>query len=139
MIQEFLYYGQCISDHGLGPVARALAGCSWPVELRQSGYDGTLYLNGRGSQEIDLEMESGQSRRFLFSGGVDGTQERALTLLGDFSRCLATGGFAHRVEVYDEAKELVGYFHHRWPHEAPSAPSPPKVNPSIRDDNDEHS
>ena len=114
MTQEFQYYGQFISDDGLAPVARALSGCSWRVELCQSGYDGTLYLETR-SPEIDLEMDSGQSRCFLFSGGVDGTLERALALLGDFSRCLTAGGFTHRVEVTDDTQKLVGYFHHRWP------------------------
>lgn len=115
MTQEFLYYGQFISDGGVAPVARALAGCLWRVELCQSGYDGTFYLRTPMSQDIDLEMESGQSRRFLFSGGVDTMAERALALLGDFSRCLTAGGFTHTVEVYDDAQKLVGYFHHRWP------------------------
>ena len=115
MSQEFLYHGEFISDGGLEPVAQALAGCSWRIELQRSGYDGKLYLRTPRSQEIDLEMDSGQSRRFLFSGGVDSTKERALTLLGDFSRCLTAGGYTHRVEVYDDAKALVGYFHHRWP------------------------
>jgi hypothetical protein len=117
MSQEFLYCGEFISDGGVEPVARALTSCSWPIELRRSGYDGTLYLRTSRSQEIDMQMDSGQSHRFLFSGGVDGTVERALMLLGDFSRCLTAGGFTHRVEVYDDAKELVGYFHHRWPQE----------------------
>jgi len=117
MSQEFLYCGEFISDEGVEPVARALADCSWRIELRRSGYDGTLYLRSPHSQEIDIEMDSGQSRRFLFSGGVDGTLDRALALLGEFSRCLVAGGFTHRVEVYDDAKELVGYFHYRWPQE----------------------
>lgn len=117
MAQEFLYHGEFVSEEGLEPVARTLAGCSWRIELQRSGYDDTLYLKSQHSQEIDIEMQSGRSRSFLFSGGVDGSQERALTLLGDFSRCLTEGGYAHRVEVYDEAKELVGYFHHRWPEE----------------------
>ncbi|OAI57387.1 hypothetical protein AYO49_02155 [Verrucomicrobiaceae bacterium SCGC AG-212-N21] len=114
MSQEFLYCGEFISDEGVEPVARALADCSWRIELRRSGYDGTLYLMTPHSQEIDLEMDSGQSRHFLFSGAVDGTVERALTLLADFSRCLTAGGCTHRVEVYDDAKALIGYFHHRW-------------------------
>jgi hypothetical protein len=117
MSQEFLFHGEFISDGGVEPVAHALAGCSWRIELNRSGYDGTLYLRTPHSQEIDIEMDSGQSHRFLFSGGVDGTEDRALILLGDFSRCLTGGGFTHRVEVYDSAKELIGYFHHRWPQE----------------------
>ena len=115
MSQEFHYHGEFISVGGVEPVAKALADCSWRIELCLSGYDGTRYLRTPHSQEIDIEMASGQSGRFLFSGGVDGTAERALTLLGDFSRCLTAGGYAHRVEVYDDADELVGYFHHRWP------------------------
>jgi hypothetical protein len=67
MSQEFLYHGEFISDGGVEPVARALAGCSWRIELQGSGYDGTLYLRTPRSQEIDIEMDSGQSRRFLFS------------------------------------------------------------------------
>src|SRR6185503_18251790 len=47
-------------------------------------------------REIDLEMDSGQSRRYLFSAGVNGTPERALSLLGEFSRLLTGGGFTHR-------------------------------------------
>jgi hypothetical protein len=62
-------------------------------------------------------MDCGQWRRFLFSGGVDATTERALSLLANFSRCLTVGDFTHRVEVYDADGELVGYFHHRWPAE----------------------
>lgn len=115
MSQEFLYYGEFISDGGIEAVAHALADCSWRIELRRSGYDGTLYLMTPHSQKIDLEMDSGQSHCFLFSGGVDGTMEQALTLLGDFSRCLTAGNYTHRVEVYDDVEELVGYFHHRWP------------------------
>jgi hypothetical protein len=117
MSQEFLYHGELISDGGLEPVARTLAGCSWRIELQRSSYDGTLYLRTRRSQEVEIEMDSGQSRRFLFSGGVDGTVERALKLLGDFSQCLTAGGYTHGVEVYDGAEVLVGYFHHRWPQE----------------------
>jgi len=117
MPQEFPYHGEFISERGVEPVAEALVGCSWRIGLHHSGYDGTLYLRTPHSQEIDLEMQSGQTRRFLFSGGVAGTLDRALTLLGEFSRCLTAGGFTHRVEVYDDAKELVGYFHHRWPQE----------------------
>lgn len=67
------------------------------------------------SQDIDFETASGQSRRFLFSGGVDATSERALALIGDFSRCLTAGGITHSVEVYDDEQKLPGYFHHRWP------------------------
>lgn len=117
MSQTFFYTGEFISDGGVEPVAHVLAGCSWRVKLRRSGFDGTLYLRTPHSREIDIEMDSGQSRRFLFSGGVDGTVVRTLSLLGDFSRCLTAGGYIHRVEVYDDAKELVGYFHHRWPRE----------------------
>jgi hypothetical protein len=115
-MHEFLYNGELVSEGGLEPVAQALAHCSWPIELRRSGYDGTLYLREASTQPgIDIEMQSGRSNRFLFSGGADGTVEHVLESPGDFSRCLAVGGFAHRVEVYDRAKELVGYFHHRWP------------------------
>ena len=117
MPQGFLYHGEFISERGVEPVAAALVGCSWRIELHRSGYDGTLYLRTPHSKDIDIEMESGQSRRFLFSVGVDGTLERALALIVDFSRCLTDGGFTHRVEVYDDAEELVGYFHHRWPQE----------------------
>src|SRR5213075_1891282 len=118
MTREFLYCGELVSEGGLAPVAKVLTDCSWRIELQHSGYDGTSYLRTPHTQhEVDLEMDSGQSRRFLFSGGVDGTTERALLLLGDFSRCLSAGGLTHRVEVYDDANELVGYFHHRWPQE----------------------
>src|SRR2546422_5959953 len=102
MSQEFLYHGEFISERGVEPVAQALADCAWRIELRRSGYDGTLYLQTPHSQEIDIEMQSDQSRRFLFSGGVDGTADRAMTLLADFSRCLTAGGYTHRVEVYDD-------------------------------------
>lgn len=115
MTGEFFYHGELISDGGVAPVAQALTECSWRVELHRSGYDGTLYLRTPRSQEIDLKMESGQSHRFLFSGGVDGTLERTLALLGEFSQCLSIGGFTHRVEIYDDTDKLVGYFHHRWP------------------------
>jgi hypothetical protein len=45
MKQGHLYiYGELVSEGGLAQVAQALAGCSWPFELRRSGYDGTFYL-----------------------------------------------------------------------------------------------
>lgn len=115
MSREFLYHGELISERGLEPVAQAVNACCWRLELRRSGYDGTLYLRAPRSQDIDLEMDSGQSGRYLFSGRVEGSLDRALTLLGDLSRCLTAGGYPHRVEVYGEAEESVGYFHHRWP------------------------
>ena len=115
MANEFQYSGELVSERGLEPVAEALANLSWPIELRRSGYDGTLYLRHGMQPEIDLEMQSGQSRCFLFSGIVEGTLPRALELIGDFSRCLRAGGFVHRVEVYDDTEALVGYFHEGWP------------------------
>jgi hypothetical protein len=115
---EFLYCGELISEGGLEPVASALKACSWRIELQHSGYDHTFYLRTPHTQrEIDLEMDSGQSRRYLFSGGVDGTPERALSLIGEFSGHLSAGGFAHRIEICNEANELIGYFHLRWPQE----------------------
>ena len=124
MKEEFLYCGELVSIGGLEPVEKALARCSWRIVLRRSGYDGTLYLSSGGPhQDIDLEMQSGQSGCYLFEGGVDGTQESMLRLLGDFSRCLTAGGFTHRVEIYDSGKGMVGYFHFRWPegHAEPAA------------------
>jgi hypothetical protein len=44
------------------------------------------------------------------------TIKKAL-LLGEFSRHLSVGGFTHRIEIYNEANELIGYFHLRWPHD----------------------
>ncbi len=120
MAQEFLYYGEVISDHGLAPVAEALTGCSWRIELRRSAHDGTLYLRSASRPEIRLAMDSGQSQCFLFSGEVEGTAKRALALLGEFSQCLATAGLVHRVEIYDEADAVVGYFNHQWPSEPPA-------------------
>ena len=115
MTQEFSYYGQLIADDGLGPVMSALRECSWRIELRQSGYDGTHYLTTPRDQESDLEMDSGQSRCFLFGGGFDGSAPRMLELMGEFSQCLSARGFVHSVEVYDEKKNQIGYFHHQWP------------------------
>ena len=116
MTTELLYCGELISEAGLESVVHALEGCSWAIELCTSGYDGTLYLRTLHTQhEIDLEMDSGQSRRFLFEGVVEGTTERAVSLLGEFSRCLAAAEFCHRIEIEDHAHETVGYFHHRWP------------------------
>ncbi len=117
MAREFSYYGEVISNGGLEPVAQALAGCSWRIELRRSAHDGTLYLRSSSEPEIRLEMDSGQSQCFLFSGEVEGTSNRALALLGEFSQCLASAGLVHRLEVYDEADEEVGYFNLRWPQE----------------------
>ncbi len=119
MAQEFRYHGELLSRDGLVPVAEALGPCSWRIELRRSGYDGTLYLQTPRSQGIDLEMPSGQSRRFLFSGTVEGPLDRALSLLAEFSRRLTEGGYEHRVEIYDEAEDLTGYLHHRWPRGQP--------------------
>jgi len=116
MTTEHRYCGELISEDGLLPVAKALTHCSWRIVPEHADYNGGLYLRTPAAQrEIDLAMDSGQWRRFLFSGGVDSTKERALSLLADFSRCLTAGNFTHRVEVYDEANELVGYFHHKWP------------------------
>lgn len=118
MTQEFLFCGEVISEIGLGAVSGVLQKCCWRIELVISGYDGTHYLRTPHTQrEIDLGMDSGQSHRFLFESGIDGTEERAKFLLGDFSRCLTDGCFPHRVELYDSSKDLVGYFHYRWPQE----------------------
>jgi len=112
----FLYHGELISESGLQPVASALSACSWRIELQHSGYDRTFYLRTPHTRrEIDFEMDSGQSRRYLFSGGVDGTLERALSLLGEFSRHLSACEFTHRIEICNEANEMIGYFHLRWP------------------------
>lgn len=117
MTQSFRFYGEFEADEGLAGVHRALASCSWRVELCRSGFDHTDYLRIAPRQdEIDFEMASGQSGSFLFSGGVDGTLERALALVGDFSRCLSEGGFVHRIELYEEESgDLAGYLHHLWP------------------------
>lgn len=117
MSQEFQYCGEFISADGPAVVARAFAQGSWRVALRRSDYDGSLYLRSEGPAEIYLDMDSGQSRRFLFSGGVHGTRQRALSLLHDFSRCMAAVKIVHRIEVYDDIQTLVGYFHCQWPQE----------------------
>ncbi|WP_395739356.1 hypothetical protein [Prosthecobacter sp.] len=113
--QTFSYYGQFISEAGLRAVMRALEPCSWRIELRQSGYDGTNYLTTPSDQDIDLDMDSGQSGCFLFGGGFEGSKERALKLLKDFSQCLSAGNFTHRIEVYDESDNEIARFHHQWP------------------------
>lgn len=118
--EECRYYGELISEAGLAPVAAALRGCSWPIELRRSGYDGTFYLHEPfGVRGVDIQMDSGQSKRYLFSGGVDGSSELALELLGDFSRCLSEAQIVHRVEVDGPAQETIGYFHFGWPEDQP--------------------
>lgn len=68
MSQTFSYYGQFIAEAGLRAVMRVLEPCSWRIELRLSGYDGTNYLSTPRGQEIDLDMDSGQSGCFLFGG-----------------------------------------------------------------------
>lgn len=112
----FLYSGELISDEGLQRVATALKHCSWRIELVRSGYDQTLYLRTPfGQKEINLEMDSGQSGRFLFQGDVEASLGRAMKLLEDLTRCLQRAGIVHRIELYDETKNLVGYTHHHWP------------------------
>ena len=112
---DLYYCGELIAPDGLKPVARLLSACPWTVELRRSGYDGTLYLYARDSQ-IELEMDSGQGPTYLFSGVVCGG-ERSAQLLQRFSECLARGCIVHRVEVNQEtgAGDLSGYYHHGWP------------------------
>jgi hypothetical protein len=34
------------------------------------------------------------------------------------SSALSRAGIVHRFEVYDEQKNMVGYFHHDWPRDA---------------------
>lgn len=114
MKQEFLFSGEIISDEGVESIARALAGCSWPIHVRKSGYDGTLYLTTTRVEEVHLDMDSGQSREFLFSGDLEASLERTLELLGDFSQRLALHGFTHRVELSSGADDMVSYFHHNW-------------------------
>lgn len=92
----------------------ALANCSWPVDVIESGFDGTLYLR-TSSKEINIDMDSGQSGEFVFSGDVEATLERALELLNEFSQGLTSGGFVHRIELSNESHEQVGYFNHAWP------------------------
>lgn len=119
MSQEFLFYGEFISEQGVLPVAHALTTCSWRIELHRSGFDGTLYLRTPPTHpEIHLNMDSGQTKQFLFQGDVDATLERALDLLREFSACLSSRSVIHRVEIYDDAGEMVGYFHHQWPWES---------------------
>jgi hypothetical protein len=115
MKQEFLFYGEVISGAGIEPLAQALSTCSWPIHVKKSGCNGTLYLQTTGPDEIDIRMDSGQSREFVFSGDGEATLERAVELIGDFSQKLTAASFLHRVELYNLADELVGYFHHRWP------------------------
>jgi hypothetical protein len=124
MSTEFEFVGEIISESGLQTVAESLHGCSWPVELRHSSFTHSFYLrSGRGQAEISLEMDSGQGRRHLFSGGVVGSLERTESLLWDFSRCLTMGGFVHRIEVYDESNSLVAYLHYGWPKEKHDPPA----------------
>ena len=116
MTSIFQFYGELISDDGLETVAAALKACSWRIDLVRSGYDQTLYLRTPfGQEEINLEMGSGQSGRFLFEGEVEAPLARAMTLLEDFTLCLQKAGIIHRVELYAETKNLVGYTHHDWP------------------------
>ena len=116
MTEETYFCGTLVSPAGLEPVARMLAGCSWPVEAWRSGHDGTLRLRSR-AREVELDMDSGQGPSFVFSGTVEGDAGRALRLLGDFSARLAAGGVVHRVELYPSAgsPEMLGYLHHGWP------------------------
>jgi hypothetical protein len=114
---EFTYHGELVSEAGLEPVAQGLSDCSWRIGLRRSGHDGSLYLRSLDPGEIDLEMDSGQSSRFVFSGSVSGSLDRAMRLLSELSQGLTSRGCVHRIEVYDEADERVGYLHHAWPGE----------------------
>lgn len=118
MTQEFRYHGELIAGGGLESVAKALTDCSWAIELRRSGYAGTLYLRtSQSSTEIDLEMNSGQSVEFVFSGGITATAERANDLLGEFSQLLGDAGCRHRLELHtkDASDKDIAYFHHEWP------------------------
>jgi len=113
--EEHHYCGTIHAPLGLTTVAKSLEGCTWPVEKRRSGYDGTFFLSSRNDR-IDLEMDSGQGPRYLFSGGVDGPEDLARKLLGEFSRLLSAGGVVHRIELYRaDAGDMIAYWHYNWP------------------------
>ena len=112
---EFFFCGELVCP-SLEPLAASLVGCSWPVAIRRSGYDGSHYLVCR-TDELDLEMSSEQSQRFVFSGSGIASPERALALLTDFSKRLAAAGVTHSVELYREAgsPEPFARLYHAWP------------------------
>lgn len=122
MEESYRYYAQVQTDVGLEQVADALEACSWSIELCRSGYDGTTYLRTPlGSDEIDLEMASGQSADYLFGGGVFAKLARTEALLGELSELLAKAGLIHRIEIYGEEEDQpVSYLHFKWP-ETPAA------------------
>lgn len=116
MEPEIYYCGELIALEGLEPIAHLLRLCSWPIQLVRSGCDGTSYLRAH-NDIIDLDMDSGQTSHFLFSGTVVGFKERAKQLLGEFSTLLSGDEVVHRLELYrgSPAGEKVGYFHYGWP------------------------
>lgn len=117
MEESYRYYAEVQTVVGLEQVAGALEPCSWPIELCRSGYDGTAYLRTPlGSDEIDLEMASGQSADYLFGGGVSATLARTKALLGELSELLAQAGLTHRIEIYaEDTNQPASYFHFQWP------------------------
>ena len=101
MDSSFPFHGDLEAPDGLLPLTEHLASCPWPIHVKRSGYDGTLYLRAR-HDDVELEMDSGQQRAFHFSGAVDGTREHALQRMTEFSDCLKRAGIVHCVELYEQ-------------------------------------
>jgi|SRR4051794_31722725 hypothetical protein len=71
-----------------------------------------------------VKVEDCSHFKFQSSGGdlgppvLDADAETVAEMLKDTERvsaALSRAKLVHRFEVYDESKELVGYFHYEWP------------------------
>jgi hypothetical protein len=108
-------------EHSSPHIAGELA--SWPTKdrlaaiLRDAGLRVTEY---RYSLRVD------DCSHFVFQhyGGdlgdpcIDADADSVPDLMRDAERvslAISRAGLAHRLEVYDEQRMMVGYFHHDWP------------------------
>ena len=115
MDDDLWFCGEVIAPEGLGVVAPLLGGCSWPVEVWRSGYDGSDILRARPGP-VHMDMTAGQPERKVFSGTVDADRDTALRMLGELSGALRTGGLRHRIELYTAPDgTLLGHLHYDWP------------------------
>lgn len=112
---DLWFCGEFIAPEGLRALAPLLPGCSWPVEIRRSGYDGTDLLRASAGP-VHIDMSAGQGTLKLFSGTVSADPDSALRMLGELSDVLRQCRMRHRIELYTAPDgPLLGYLHHEWP------------------------
>lgn len=113
MPTQALYFGEFVAPEGLESLEQLLADSPWTLESDSEG----THLASPAGVRVALELNPAQAPRYVFRGHIE-EQDLAQECLADVSHCLARGEVIHRFELYDQADDLVGYWHFGWPQEA---------------------